>query len=243
MKNYSVTELIAEVKVCMDRNAQDTTLVDVGDIDTLQQKDIIRSKLVDAATLVESDAPLSMLSGKGWGTGVLSDRECVKVDNSLYVYRIKLPSDTLRLIRIKLKSWSRAARIVDENEEEALLQTSHIRGVMGDPERPVAVVQQGPDGELEVMLYSSEVGGSTKEDYDPIETGTYLPLPKIENEGQETIALPEKLKSAVVYMTGYLACMTLGDTQTASALLSVAQSLTGNKTTIRPNNTNNEEEQ
>lgn len=241
MKNYSVTELIGEVKVCMDRNAQDTRLVDVGDVDTLQQKDIIRSKLVDAATLVESNAPLSMLSGKGWGTGVLSGLECVKVDNS-YVYRIKLPSDTLRLIRIKLKSWSRAARIVDENDEEALFQTSHIRGVMGDPERPVAVVQQGADGELEVMLYSSEVGGSTEKDYDPIETGTYLPLPKIENEGQETIALPEKLKSAVVYMTGYLACMTLGDTETASALLSVAQSLTGNKATIRPNNTNNEEE-
>ena len=241
MKNYSVTELIAEVKVCMDRNAQDTTLVDVGDVDTLQQKDIIRSKLVDAATLVESNAPLSMLSGKGWGTGVLSGLECVKVDNS-YVYRIKLPSDTLRLIRIKLKSWSRAARILDENDEEALYQTSHIRGVMGDPERPVAVVQQGADGELEVMLYSSEVGGSTEKDYDLIETGTYLPLPKIENEGQETIALPEKLKSAVVYMTGYLACMTLGDTETASALLSVAQGLTGNKATIRPNNTNNEEE-
>lgn len=242
MKNYSVTELIGEVKVCMDRNAQDTTLVDVGDVDTLQQKDIIRSKLVDAATLVESNAPLSMLSGKGWGTGVLSGLECVKVDSTLYVYRIKLPSDTLRLIRIKLKSWSRAARILDENDEEALFQTSHIRGVMGDPERPVAVVQQGADGELEVMLYSSEVGGSTEKDYDPIETGTYLPLPKIENEGQETIALPEKLKSAVVYMTGYLACMTLGDTETASALLSVAQGLTGNKATIRPNNTNNEEE-
>lgn len=241
MKNYSVTELIAEVKVCMDRNAQDTTLVDVGDVDTLQQKDIIRSKLVDAATLVESNAPLSMLSGKGWGTVVLPGRECVKVDNS-YVYRIKLPSDTLRLIRIKLKSWSRAARIIDENDEEALFQTSHIRGVMGAPERPVAVVQQGADGELEVMLYSSEVGGSTEKDYDPIETGTYLPLPKIENEGKETIALPEKLKSAVVYMTGYLACMTLGDTETASALLSVAQGLTGNKATIRPNNTNNEEE-
>lgn len=241
MKNYSVTELIGEVKVCMDRNAQDTRLVDVGDVDTLQQKDIIRSKLVDAATLVESNAPLSMLSGKGWGAGVLSGLECVKVDNS-YVYRIKLPSDTLRLIRIKLKSWSRAARIVDENDEEALFQTSHIRGVMGAPERPVAVVQQGADGELEVMLYSSEVGGSTEKDYDPIETGTYLPLPKIENEGQETISLPEKLKSAVVYMTGYLACMTLGDTETASALLSVAQGLTGNKATIRPNNTNNEEE-
>ena len=39
------------------------------------------------------------------------------------------------------------------------------------------------------------------------------------------IELPETLKDSIVYMAGYLTCISLGDTDTASGLLGVARKL------------------
>ena len=51
--DYSVDTLIREVKVAIDENTDSGALTSLGDVDTLMLDDIIKSKVADAARLVE----------------------------------------------------------------------------------------------------------------------------------------------------------------------------------------------
>ena len=51
---------------------------------------------------------------------------------------------------------------------------------------------------------------------------TYVGMPSISSGN---IDLPETLKDSIVYMAGYLTCVSLGDTDTASGFLGVARKL------------------
>lgn len=56
MASYSVTTLTKEVRVCLDMNYSDTSLLDLGDPDTLELDELIKSKIADAARIVTSRA-------------------------------------------------------------------------------------------------------------------------------------------------------------------------------------------
>ena len=57
---YSVDSLQRDVRIALDKNATSEALTSLGDIDTLTIDDIIRSKLVAAARIVETIAPAAL---------------------------------------------------------------------------------------------------------------------------------------------------------------------------------------
>ena len=63
MKKYAVSDLVKEVKMLLDRNQESSGLLTPDDTDTLSQAELIKSKIVDAASIILSDAPVDMVDG------------------------------------------------------------------------------------------------------------------------------------------------------------------------------------
>lgn len=212
MKEYYVSDLAKEIKIVLDRNTDSSALIATDDLDTLTQEEIMESKIVDAARLIEEQAPVDMLDGGEKLTGELSYRKY----GNVYVFELSLKNlSFMRLITIKMGQWERPGKIITEEDAEYQWQSSRWSGIHGNPQKPIAAIVQGEDG-LCLELYSCTSPTAT------IEKGTYLKIPSV-SSGK--ISLCPKLKDAIVYMAAYLTCITLGDQQTANGLLQVAYEL------------------
>lgn len=215
MADYDVSDLVKETKVVLDRNQESAELLPT-DSDTLSQGEIIRSKIVDAARMVMESCPAEKLDGIK-----LEDMEASWMeDNGAYVGTMYLPSDFLRLLSVKAEGWRRPGRIITENDEEYALQGCKY-GVRGNPERPIAAIVHSEGGRY-VELYTSN-----KDDVGVDFTYVVEPSISSSEDGKETIELPKGLKDAIVYMAGYLTCITLGDNDTAGGILAIANKLAG----------------
>lgn len=209
MSTYAVSKLVKEVKVLLDRNQESAGLLTPTDSDTLSQGELIQSKIVDAARIILKDAPASMLNGKNFdGLNTAWDET-----NGAYVGTVYLPSDMIRLLDVKASDWNRSAEIITEEDDAYKIQCSRF-GVRGNPERPIAALIHN-SGNRYLELFTSKSNTATV-------SLTYVGMPFI-SEGN--IDLPETLKDSIVYMAGYLTCISLGDTDTASGLLGVARKL------------------
>lgn len=209
MSTYAVSELVKEVKVLLDRNQESAGLLTPTDSDTLSQGELIQSKIVDAARIILKDAPASMLNGKTFDGLNTAWAET----NGAYVGTVYLPSDMIRLLDVKASDWNRSAEIITEEDDVYKIQCSRF-GVRGNPERPIAALIHN-SGNRYLELFTSKSNTATV-------SLTYVGMPFI-SEGN--IDLPETLKDSIVYMAGYLTCISLGDTDTASGLLGVARKL------------------
>ena len=209
MSTYAVSELVKEVKVLLDRNQESAGLLTPTDSDTLSQGELIQSKIVDAARIILKDAPASMLDGKTFDGLNTAWAET----NGAYVGTVYLPSDMIRLLNVKASDWNRSAEIITEEDDAYKIQCSRF-GVRGNPERPIAALIHN-SGNRYLELFTSNSNTSTV-------SLTYVGMPFI-SEGN--IDLPETLKDSILYMAGYLTCISLGDTDTASGLLGVARKL------------------
>lgn len=209
MSTYAVSELVKEVKVLLDRNQESAGLLTPTDSDTLSQGELIQSKIVDAARIILKDAPASMLDGKTFDGLNTAWAET----NGAYVGTVHLPSDMIRLLDVKVSDWNRSAEIITEEDDAYKIQCSRF-GVRGNPERPIAALIHN-SGNRYLELFTSKINTATV-------SLTYVGMPFI-SEGN--IDLPETLKDSIVYMAGYLTCISLGDTDTASGLLGVARKL------------------
>ena len=209
MSMYAVSELVKEVKVLLDRNQESAGLLTPTDSDTLSQGELIQSKIVDAARIILKDAPASMLDGKTFDGLNTAWAET----NGAYVGTVYLPSDMIRLLDVKASDWNRSAEIITEEDDAYKIQCSRF-GVRGNPERPIAALIHN-SGNRYLELFTSKSNTATV-------SLTYVGMPFI-SEGN--IDLPETLKDSIVYMAGYLTCISLGDTDTASGLLGVARKL------------------
>lgn len=209
MSTYAVSELVKEVKVLLDRNQESAGLLTPTDSDTLSQGELIQSKIVDAARIILKDAPASMLDGKTFDGLNTAWAET----NGAYVGTVYLPSDMIRLLNVKASDWNRSAEIITEEDDAYKIQCSRF-GVRGNPERPIAALIHN-SGNRYLELFTSNSNTATV-------SLTYVGMPFI-SEGN--IDLPETLKDSILYMAGYLTCISLGDTDTASGLLGVARKL------------------
>lgn len=207
MDSYAVEGLAKEVKVILDRNQESAELIP-NDSDTLSQGEIIKNRLVEATKIIESNAPLYMLSGYEIGT---KDTLSFKQAGSLYVGEVQLPKDLMRLLMVRMSDWERGGKIIQETDEEYAWQCSRF-GVKGNPQRPIAAVVQNADGDLSMELYSCNSSAATL-------SCTYIPLPYIDNG---VIFMCKKLKESILYMAASLVCTSLGDTTTASSMQSMA---------------------
>lgn len=207
MLEYAVSDLVKEVKVLLDRNQESAGLLAPSDSDTLSQAELIESKIVDAARIILSDAPeVEGTSCKNAVTWTDS--------NGYYVGKMVLPTDMLRILSVKAEGWNRPAEIISESDDAYKYQNCKY-GVRGNPERPIAAIVHTANGKS-IELYTS-----TKQD--ATLAFIYVQVPSITTE--QKISLPSVLKDAILYMAGYLTCISLGDTDTASGFLGVARKL------------------
>lgn len=210
MVEYAVSDLVKEVKVLLDRNQESAGLLSPSDSDTLSQSELIESKIVDAARIILSDAPEYMV-------------ECTLCPNSVtwtdskndyYVGNMVLPTDMLRILSVKADGWKRPAEIISESDDAYKYQNCKY-GVRGNPDRPIAAIVHTANGKS-IELYTSKKNDATL-------ALIYVKVPSITTE--QKISLPSVLKDAILYMAGYLTCISLGDTDTASGFLGVARKL------------------
>ena len=207
MVEYAVSDLVKEVKVLLDRNQESAGLLAPDDSDTLSQAELIESKIVDAARIILSDAPeVEGTSCKNAVTWTDS--------NGYYVGKMVLPTDMLRILSVKAEGWNRPAEIISESDDAYKYQNCKY-GVRGNPERPIAAIVHTDNGKS-IELYTSKKQDATL-------AFVYVQVPSITTE--QKISLPSVLKDSILYMAGYLTCISLGDTDTASGFLGVARKL------------------
>jgi hypothetical protein len=210
MVYYVVSTLVKEVKVVLDRNQESAALVP-DDSDTLSQGELIQSRIVDAAKLILTDAPSELVEGV-----VLTDGKVLwQSAHSAYVGKVQLPSDLIRILSVRVSDWIRPGKLISEDDDEYKLQSCRF-GLRGNVERPVAAIVHTGGGRY-LELYTSNTNDATLD-------LSCVKLPDISNG---MIGLPQGLKDAIVYMTAYLVCVSLGDSSTAEGLLSVARNLAG----------------
>lgn len=214
MTNCNVDNIVRDVRVAIDQNAQQTDLANWGDVDTLALSEIIRSKIEDAAKLIESRAPVNLLEG----TTCSSEATCSKLatTDTNYVITVELPNDYMRLLLFKAEDWVRpVSEAIDETSSLYTYQRMKVEAVRGNAESPVVAIVQNPSGGLRLEAYStvSETNGITL---------LYVPQPIIAGG---SINLPNKLYRAIVYATAYLTALDYGDQSKAALLLSVAKDL------------------
>ena len=209
MVEYAVSDLVKEVKVLLDRNQESAGLLAPSDSDTLSQAELIESKIVDAARIILSDAPEDMVEGTSSTNNVTW-----KDSNGYYVGNMVLPTDILRILSVKADGWNRPAEIISESDDAYKYQNCKY-GVRGNPERPIAAIVHTANGKS-IELYTSKKNDATL-------AFIYVQIPSITTE--QKISLPSVLKDSIIYMAGYLTCISLGDTDTASKFIEVARKL------------------
>ena len=209
MEGYAVSDLVKEVKVLLDRNQESAGLLAPSDSDTLSQAELIESKIVDAARIILSDAPEDMVEGTSCKSSVTWTDS-----NGYYVGEMVLPADMLRILSVKVEGWNRPAEIISESDDAYKYQNFKY-GVRGNPERPIAAIVHTANGKS-IELYTSKKNDATLK-------FIYVKVPSITTE--QKISLPSVLKDSIIYMAGYLTCISLGDTDTASKFIEVARKL------------------
>lgn len=209
MVEYAVSDLVKVVKVLLDRNQESAGLLTPDDTDTLSQAELIESKIVDAASIILSDAPEDMVEGTACTNAVTWEDS-----NGYYVGKMILPIDMLRILSVKAEDWTRSATIISESDDAYKYQNCKY-GVRGNPERPIAAIVHTTNGKS-IELYTSKKQNATL-------AFIYVQVPSVTTE--KKIMLPSILKDSIIYMAGYLTCISLGDTDTASGFLGVARKL------------------
>lgn len=212
-KVVEVDELIRKVRVVIDENKTSEGLLSTEDIETLSINDLIREKLPRAARIIEEKAPHNLLdSGLAFGStiGWLGE---VGIGAGV----ISLPDDFLRLVSFKMSDWDYAVtEPISEDSVEYQMQHSKYAGIRGNPQKPVVAIVQRPTG-LSLEFYSCRAGSNVT-----LSRARYIPIPQIVNGG---MGLSEKLIDAVVYYTGYLVALSIGEGELAKALMAVSEEL------------------
>lgn len=214
--DYSVDELVREAKVAIDENVDSTPLASLGDIDTLTLDEILRSKVEDAARLVEEGAAHYLLdAGKNFGASVTWENDVAGYGAG----RVNLPSDFMRLVTFRMSDWYKpVTEAITEDNPIYLQQSSRYAGVRGNPERPVVAVVHAEAGQV-LEFYSCSAGPGVR-----VSVAKYLPLPTVKNG---YIDLCPKLQRAVVYRLASMACAIIGHSELAAMLLGTSNELAG----------------
>ena len=215
---YDFSDIIARVRVAMDENRQADELDGMGDASTLTTDEVIRSKVPEALRVVLMNAPVELI-GEGDAFGESIQWESAE---GYGMGEIVLPDDFLRLLTFQMSDWSvPVTEASTETHPLYLRQRSRIRGISGNPQRPVVAIVHKPIG-LVLEFYTCESGEGCC-----IKMARYIPIPRIDTE-MDMVSIPDKLLDVVINYTAYLVCALLGQTETAAACKELANRLMGN---------------
>lgn len=206
---YKITDVMRDVRVCLDQNMTSEQLLTTEDVDTLALDDIVRSKIPEAVIRVHSGAPVYQLeAGHNFGDAVYWGDQA-----SGWVL---LPEDFMRLIVFEMSDWEQAVfTAIGTDDPEYRLQRQRVKALRGVPQRPVCAIATRPEGRV-LEFYSC------KDESAYVRRAQYLPYPKIDADGG--IDICERCHTAVVYAAASLVSLTLGESEKASALSEISQS-------------------
>lgn len=198
---YKVADIIRDVRIAMDTNDIDASLLADKDTDTLQLDDIIRSVIVDAVKTIEIIAPAQLVdSGHNFGDQIYW------MNNGSG--QVLLPLDFMRLVVFRMSDWERPVyTAIMETSDKYALQHSRFKGVRGNAQKPVCAIVKKPEGNvLEFFACNDESATITQ--------AVYLPFPCI--DGEDGIEISERCYKAVVYQATAFALSLLNDNRTST---------------------------
>ena len=212
---YLVSDIIREAKVAIDENVSSEALTALGDLDTLTLDEIIRSKVEDAARLVEEGAAHYLLAaGKSFGGSIEWESQ-----EGYGAGKVTLPNDFMRLVTFRMSDWSRpVTEAITEEHPLYAQQSSRYLGVRGNPERPVVAIVHGAAGQV-LEFYACSAGPGVR-----VAVAKYLPIPTIKDD---YIDLCPKLERAVVYRLASMTCAIVGHSELSAQLLGTSNKLAG----------------
>ena len=214
---YLVSDIIREAKVAIDENVSSDALTALGDLDTLTLDEIIRSKVEDAARLVEEGAAHYLLDGgQNFGGAIYWQGDV----EGYGAGHLDLPDDFMRLVTFMMSDWDYPVTVaITEEDPRYPMQASRYGGVRGNPQRPVVAITHGATG-LVLEFYSCTKGPGTH-----IKRAHYIAVPKVSTTG--TIDLCPKLERAVVYRLASMTAAIIGAPDVAANLLGTSNELAG----------------
>ena len=244
----TVEQIIEAVRFCIDEedsNPSSLANVTVLGSDNVLMDNIIKSKIGDALRWICLYAPADMLGGTDepdtteqgqtvhHPTGIITDVPSVTPTAIAYGSgstnggRIDMPSDFIRLVRVRTQDWHRAvAKPIAEDSEE-YLQLYDENGATATMDRPVAAIIEGETRKLEVWPAKA---GST------MLTFSYSYVAAIgDNSFDVTVTpsggeqytethypLPPKARTAFIYYLAFLLLCAYGDGR-ADRMLAIAK--------------------
>lgn len=219
MQDYSVDDILKEVRVVLDQNMDGKALASLGDSDTLTLDEIIRNTMTDAATTIEELAPLDMLDD---GVDALKEDSDYSVTwqkqkngSDIFDGSVRLPDNFMRIVSFKMSDWNYSVHEAVPMESPLYIRLqSQFSGIGGTPIKPYVAIDNA-QGKLE--FYSSKHVQDGKSA--SVQVFKYLPLPSIKGD---KISLCPKLHRAIVYANASLSAAVYSSTEQMQILMSMA---------------------
>lgn len=207
---FQINDIVADVRVCLDENRVETSLLGDSDEDTLRLEEVIRSKIVEAVDRVHLAAPYWMLE-QGHNLRASIHWEPMECGYLL------LPDEFLRLVVFEMSDWERPVHeAISTLSPEYKLQRSRIKALRGTAQRPVCAIGVKPFGKM-LEFYSCKTNTAT------VRRAVYIPIAEIDaNDG---VDISEQCYTAVVYTVAAATLITLGEAQQAAALVTQANNI------------------
>lgn len=207
---YEIERVMKDVRVAIDENMDSDSFLTEGDVDTLSVNEIVRSKIEEAAELIEKEAPTYLLEqGHNFGDALYWGDQ-----GSGWVL---LPHDFMRLIVFEMSDWERGVyRAISSDDGEYALQRQRVKALRGTTQKPVCAIVVRPEGRV-LEFYSC------KNEEAHVKRGLYVPYPKIDNSGG--IDISEQCYRSVVYAAASLVLTTLGESEKAAAMSAISKTL------------------
>jgi hypothetical protein len=191
------------------------------DYETVYMDNIIKSRINDALRWIIYNADTSLLDGSDTndGTGCIIQEELPSTSATkatLDGAYVRMPSDFVRLVRVKVTGWARAIHEpIAEDSEQYLMQSDAV--AKADKTRPQAAIVSTLPNKIE--LFPTPLEG------DKVEI-TYAVTPgEIDTSASEdtSFGIPPKLKTAFIYYLAYLVMIAYDDNSKANSMLATAK--------------------
>lgn len=210
--NLNVSDICEQVRITLDQNQVEDGIFE-NDEATLELDDIIEQKILQAAQQILLEAPLPWIDTT---TSFISAMSPTFRNNR---FSMTLPSDFLRFAYAKASDWKVPVRVVvTDLDDDYHKVNSSFAGIRPNCSRPMVVITSEKSKTIE-FYGSKESEGAVP----TLTKAEYIAMPKIEDG---VLAFPEKLKTALYYLTAAYVALTYKD-QAAQSLFAAARSYMG----------------
>lgn len=190
MKKYTIDNIVSLVRVKLDEIGLNESEMSGNDEDNKNLDTVIKSCISEAYKMVYLMADVTMIEGKDNSGASLA------IDSNL-VGRVSVPSDFIRLVGIRLSSWSSSkSTAVPEDSPEYRMQSN--RWICGSPSQPVVALVNGNNGRV-LELYKANSTGDTLK--------SFVYVPSV-SDSATSIEMSEQLSGAFIYFVAGLTMVT-----------------------------------